>query len=214
MKSYYGRTVCQIVMVAVLVLVVDADSEESKCNIEIRVLRNTVYNATVGEDLRINCPVVFCNNSPPTVSWYKVAENNLLLNNSSKSHIKTEWEMIKELEGISFLVFTNILMNDSGQYQCHSGGSIGHAVKVSVYGASQSTTVAYTTLESEQPRGANIIWSYMYRFIALKVFVIILLAIYFTTKRGCKGKSSDTPNRRHRRSHINSFTTHIYENDC
>uniref|UniRef100_A0A3Q1CD77 Ig-like domain-containing protein n=1 Tax=Amphiprion ocellaris TaxID=80972 RepID=A0A3Q1CD77_AMPOC len=95
--------------------------------------RNTVYKALVGQELRINCTVVFCS-SLKTVSWYKFENKSIPIDVTNITHIKTEWKMLNELEGISFLVFRNILRSDSGDYQCRSGRDASHIINVTVYG--------------------------------------------------------------------------------
>lgn len=95
--------------------------------------RHTAYNASLGEGLRVDCPVQFCNGAPPTVSWYKVVENiGILINDSSR--FNTEWEPSGRLEGKSLLIFKNILISDSGVYRCQSGSAVGHVIYVSVSG--------------------------------------------------------------------------------
>ena len=103
-----------------------------ECDIEMRVRRNTVYEASVGEELRINCTVAFCNNSPPKVSWFKRGETDVLVNVSSSSHIEREWKKIVNSLGISYLIFKKIRMSDSGEYHCQGGGSVSHNINVSV----------------------------------------------------------------------------------
>ncbi|XP_047431999.1 B- and T-lymphocyte attenuator-like [Mugil cephalus] len=150
MRPKHSWIVLHVSILAWLLLAINADSEESKCDAGIRVRRNTVYNATVGENFKINCPVVFCNNSPPTVSWYKQGETKLPVNVSS--HIKTEWEMINDSEGTSILIFRNILMNDSGPYQCRSEGDVSHTINVSVYGECDFSVTQETSFQCIQPR--------------------------------------------------------------
>lgn len=110
------------------------------CDVEMRVRRNTVYEASRGEVLKITCQVGFCNNSPPTISWYKLEKTagRVPVNVSSSSHIKTEWESLNHSEGILFLIFQNILTNDSGVYQCgsytHSGVALSHVINIYVHG--------------------------------------------------------------------------------
>lgn len=108
--------------------------EDSNCEVQIKVRRNTVYEAFLGNILRINCTVGFCNSSPPTVSWFKHEKTSVPVNVSSSSHIKTEWKALKHLEGVSYLVFQNIHSNDSGVYYCQSGLMVGHIINVSVHG--------------------------------------------------------------------------------
>ncbi|TDG96279.1 hypothetical protein EPR50_G00238460 [Perca flavescens] len=135
MRPYHCWTVLHVSILAGLLLTLNADNNDSTCDIEIRVRRGTVHEALLGEDLRINCPVAFCNNSPLTVSWYKYETSKPVpVDVSSSSHIKTEWTRPKPLEGISYLIFQKILRNDSGQYQCTTGGSMSHSINISVYG--------------------------------------------------------------------------------
>ncbi|XP_039648665.1 leucine-rich repeats and immunoglobulin-like domains protein 1 isoform X2 [Perca fluviatilis] len=184
---------------------------DSTCDIEIRVRRGTVYKALLGEDLRINCPVAFCNNSPLTVSWYKFETTKPVpVDVSSSSHIKTEWTHLKPLEGISYLIFQKILRNDSGQYQCHTGGSMSHSINVSVYGEVKLTTVTWTTLEPESTE--ETFWPNVYRVVGIMAFVITVLTVWVASSCGCKGESRDTPDLSCQPSHDALTTTTIYEN--
>lgn len=100
---------------------------------EIKVNRNTVFETFLGEDLRINCTVEFCSDSTPSVSWNK-QKNNVHINISSSAHIKTEWKRLGDLVGMSFLIFQNVGINDSGLYQCDAEGIVSHLINVSVHG--------------------------------------------------------------------------------
>lgn len=100
---------------------------------EFKVNHNTVIKTFLGEDLRINCTVEFCSDSTPSVSWNK-QENNVRINISSSAHIKTEWKRLGDLVGMSFLIFQNVGINDSGLYQCEAGASVSHFINVSVHG--------------------------------------------------------------------------------
>lgn len=129
-------TVLHVSIWAALVLTLNADGEDSDCEVEVRVHRNTSYDAISGSELKVKCPVLFCNNSPPTVSWFKLDNTSVVpVNVNSDSHIKTEWENSNHSNnGTSFLIFKNIRISDSGLYQCHSGGTVGHNINISVYG--------------------------------------------------------------------------------
>ncbi|KAJ4924427.1 hypothetical protein JOQ06_000667 [Pogonophryne albipinna] len=62
---------CTILHVCIwteLLLTLNADDE---CYIETRVHENTSYKAVVGEQLKIECGVAFCEEAPPTVDWFK-----------------------------------------------------------------------------------------------------------------------------------------------
>ncbi|MEQ2173237.1 hypothetical protein GOODEAATRI_029883, partial [Goodea atripinnis] len=130
MISYSSKVLLYALISAVLFLPLDADYED--CTIELLVRRNTIYKAFLGQQLRIDCPVVFCNNPPPPVSWYKIEEKLVRLNVNNNSRIKIGWKMSNPLEGTSYLLFQNIVRNDSGIYQCESGGNTGHAINIIV----------------------------------------------------------------------------------
>ncbi|XP_039462242.1 B- and T-lymphocyte attenuator-like [Oreochromis aureus] len=190
MKHYSCRTILYSLIFTVLILTPDAQSD-SDCSAEIRVRRNTVYNASAGQQLWINCPVIFCNDSPPTVSWYKVEETNVPVNVSSDSHIKTEWKHLKDSAGIFYLIFQNILRSDSGQYQCQSGRSMSHAITVSVYDHSEIITVTQNNVRvstTSAPDNTETLLLYVYSAAGIATFVIIVIIISVISMRGCKGK--------------------------
>ncbi|XP_023142532.1 B- and T-lymphocyte attenuator-like isoform X1 [Amphiprion ocellaris] len=207
MKADGCRTFLLVLILAVLVFTLDGgDSEDEECTTEFKVRRNTVYKALVGQELRINCTIVFCNSST-TVSWYKFEGTYFPVDVSSSSHIKTEWKMLKELEGISFLVFPNILRSDSGNYQCRSGRDVSHIINVTVYGDVELSTVTPTTQDSVNTAAVDIFWPFVYRTVGLMVLVIIGISIWIIPKRACKGKSQSTTDPSLQPQH------HIYEND-
>lgn len=104
------------------------------CYVEFGVQRNKVYDVSLGEHLRINCPVKLCSNSTPAVTWYKLDETYVPISAGSISRIKTEFHLSNRLEGISYLIFENISRSDSGVYQCRSTFTVSHAIYVSIYG--------------------------------------------------------------------------------
>ncbi|XP_028428018.1 B- and T-lymphocyte attenuator [Perca flavescens] len=191
MRPYHCWTVLHVSILAGLLLTLNADNNDSTCDIEIRVRRGTVHEALLGEDLRINCPVAFCNNSPLTVSWYKYETSKPVpVDVSSSSHIKTEWTRPKPLEGISYLIFQKILRNDSGQYQCTTGGSMSHSINISVYGDGERNVTRNVTTEEMivEPEPRDDLWIYMYFAAGIVPFVIIVIILSVVSMRGCKGR--------------------------
>uniref|UniRef100_A0A3P8T9D4 Ig-like domain-containing protein n=1 Tax=Amphiprion percula TaxID=161767 RepID=A0A3P8T9D4_AMPPE len=195
MRPNQSRTVLHASILAVLLLtsnVDSGDSETEECTTTIKVRRNTVYKALVGQELRINCTVVFCNSST-TVSWFKLEETYFPVDVSSSSHIKTEWNILKEQEGISFLVFPNILRSDSGDYQCRSGNDASHIINVTVYGDNETTSV--TPKENTTDNlNHNVDFSenlliYVYSAAGIATLVIIVIIVSVISMRGCKGNS-------------------------
>ncbi|XP_076736340.1 B- and T-lymphocyte attenuator [Maylandia zebra] len=157
----------------------------------MRVRRNTVYNASAGQQLWINCQVFFCNDSPTTVTWYKVEEAIVPVNVSGDSHIKTEWKPLNKSAGIFYLMFQNILRHDSGQYQCQGGGSMGHPITVNVYDHAEITTITQNNLTvstTSVPDNTEILLLYVYSAAGITTFVIIVIIISVISMRGCKGK--------------------------
>ncbi|XP_036947355.1 uncharacterized protein LOC119015469 isoform X2 [Acanthopagrus latus] len=186
-------TILHMSILAALLVHLEADSED--CEFEIRVRRNTVYKTSIGEELRINCTVIFCNNSPPTVSWFKLGQSVVPVNVSSNSHIKIEWKKIDDSRGISFLVFKKILMSDSGEYQCQGGGSLGHNINVSVSGPAFYPAFPH----------------YAFRVVGIVALIIVVMIIYVASRSGCKVRG--VCSERRSRMAPNLSPHHIYEND-
>uniref|UniRef100_A0A668A4P1 Ig-like domain-containing protein n=1 Tax=Myripristis murdjan TaxID=586833 RepID=A0A668A4P1_9TELE len=89
--------------------------KELNCYTEVRVRRGTTYLASPGEQLHVNCPVMFCSDSPPTVTWRKVYEGHQELV-SPTDQIQTWWRSLTENSGIAVLWFTDISADDAGVY--------------------------------------------------------------------------------------------------
>ncbi|XP_044043052.1 B- and T-lymphocyte attenuator-like isoform X5 [Siniperca chuatsi] len=192
MRPNHCWTILHVSILAMLLLTLNADSEDSKCEVEIRVRRNTVYEAFLGDDLRINCTVLFCNNSPPATYWYKLEKTNVNVNVSGSSHIKTEWKTLNHVEGISYLIFQNILTNDSGVYRCRSGHSVSHSINISVDVGERDdehTNVTQKNSTDSGPTSPENLWMYIYTAAGIVAFVIIVIIISVASMQGCKGKS-------------------------
>ncbi|KAJ0009366.1 hypothetical protein NQD34_001068, partial [Periophthalmus magnuspinnatus] len=101
------------------------------CDTEIKVSRNTIYKTTLGERLRIVCPVQFCDGSIPTIRWFKLEEASVEVN--LRDDIETDWTENNN-EGKSFLIFKSVQNSDVGLYQCQSGNVVSHTVNVTLKG--------------------------------------------------------------------------------
>ncbi|MEQ2257547.1 hypothetical protein ILYODFUR_035827, partial [Ilyodon furcidens] len=130
MISYSSKVLLYALISAVLLLPLDADYED--CTTELLVRRNTIYEAFPGQELRIDCPVVFCNNPPPLVSWYKIEEKLVRLHVNNINHITVGWEIWSSSRGTSYLLFKNVVKSDSGIYRCESGRTVGHTINIKV----------------------------------------------------------------------------------
>jgi len=100
----------------------------------IRVPRNTLFRARVMTKLKINCTVTQpegCHRSPQ-VSWCKIYGNDCKALNHS-NYTETEWKNVTEHEGMAFLTFLKLSMEDTGLYRCKEGdNSVSHAINVTV----------------------------------------------------------------------------------
>ncbi|XP_054915020.1 B- and T-lymphocyte attenuator-like [Poeciliopsis prolifica] len=170
----------------------NAEAEDDDCTLELRVRRNTIYNTSLGQELRVECPVVFCNNSPPTICWSKVEEDHICLNENNNNHIKTEWKVLNPPEGTSYLIFQSIISSDSGGYQCKGGGSMSHLININVYDMAVNDTHKPTTNDTDDQSNtepADRFLMYIYSAAGIGSFVFIVIIISVICMRGCKGKS-------------------------
>ncbi|XP_008285543.1 B- and T-lymphocyte attenuator-like isoform X2 [Stegastes partitus] len=197
MRTNQCRTVLHATIWAVLLLTFSADSKDSEaeeCVAGINVRRNTVFKALVGQELRITCTVFFCSSSAPTVSWFKFVNGvRVPVNVSSRGHIKTMWELSTKQEGMSFLIFQNILRSDSGVYQCRDGRDVSHGINVVVDGNNETTSVTpthgTTNSSNSNDDSSEGLLIYVYLAAGIVTFVIIVIIISVISMRGCKGKS-------------------------
>lgn len=97
--------------------------------------RNTVWKASPGKQLKINCSVVLCSNLQPPLLWCKVDESNNCNTVNTTTLIQTQWTNFTNTTGILFLVFTSISIDDAGLYRCAlNEASVSHSVNVTVSG--------------------------------------------------------------------------------
>ncbi|XP_038125901.1 B- and T-lymphocyte attenuator-like [Cyprinodon tularosa] len=178
---------------AILFLTTKADNEDC---IVLQVRRHTNHEVVSGQKFRIDCPVLFCNNPPPRVTWYKIEgdRDRLIINSSNR--IRTGWEEIKPLEGVSFLIFQKIQKNDSGRYGCKTEGSVSHIINITVIDETEVTNktnkaINNDTNEDPQTEPKDIFWMYVYSAAGIGAFVIIVIIISIICMQGCKRKSRE-----------------------
>ncbi|MEQ2285994.1 hypothetical protein AMECASPLE_037646, partial [Ameca splendens] len=103
--------------------------------------------------------------------------------------------MSNPLEGTSYLLFQNIVRNDSGIYQCESGGNVGHNINIIVNGTHVANNSNNSNNSQTLPNGkdkqsdSNAILIYVYSAAGIGAFVIIVIIISVICMQGCKGKS-------------------------
>ncbi|KAJ0009368.1 hypothetical protein NQD34_001070, partial [Periophthalmus magnuspinnatus] len=72
-----------------------------------------IIKLVVGGSLNISCRETACNNSAPTVTWFKNETRGLVPVNVS-DRVTTEWTRTNNYELISFLIFHKVVNGDSG----------------------------------------------------------------------------------------------------
>ncbi|XP_070298446.1 uncharacterized protein [Salvelinus sp. IW2-2015] len=168
------------------------DGQDFDCFPEIRVARYTVWRASPGEQLKINCSVDLCSNSPPP-SWCKVDESSNCNTVNTTALIQTQWINLTNTTGISFLVFTSISIDDVGLYRCaFKDASVSHSINVTVSESVEETTDVYQKNEttnstlSQSDSFLEWVWPYVYSSAGIVVFVIVVITISMLSLRGCK----------------------------
>lgn len=101
--------------------------------------RNTVWKASPGKQLKMNCSVDFCSNLPPP-SWCKFDESNKCNTVNTTALIQTQLTYLTNTTWISFLTFTNISRGDAGLYRCKLHTAVGHSINVTVSGEQSINT--------------------------------------------------------------------------
>ncbi|XP_016109296.1 uncharacterized protein [Sinocyclocheilus grahami] len=145
---------------------------EMNCYSLVRVPRNTVFLAPVMSVLKINCTITLygCHRNP-RVSWCKLYGDVCTSLNYS-NHLRNEWTNITEHEGMTFLVFLNISMEDTGFYRCKEGDmSIGHAINV--------TVTVPTTVHTPPNDGLQWLWYFVYICSGIVGLVFIVMIVSF-----------------------------------
>ncbi|XP_026060748.1 uncharacterized protein LOC113044792 [Carassius auratus] len=168
------------------------------CSSVVRVPRKTVFLAPVMSVLKINCSVTLrgCQRKP-RVSWCKLYGDDCIVVNYSNS-IRTEWKNITEQEGIAFLVFLNISIEDTGFYRCKVGDvSIGHAINVTVtadnmneeFSITPNNTIPTTVHDLNTPPNDGLQWFWYFVSICSGIVGLVFMIIsflYIFRRRGRK----------------------------
>ncbi|XP_056313914.1 uncharacterized protein LOC130229239 [Danio aesculapii] len=145
----------------------NTDWSETQCVVKLKVPRHTVFKASVKTELKINCTVTHygCQRIL-IISWCKIYGDGCKALNHSDV-IKTEWKNTAEHEGMAFLIFQKISMEDAGLYRCkESDMSISHLINVTVMVPSVLNPVPDDNLQW--------LWPYLYICSVILGLVIIM----------------------------------------
>uniref|UniRef100_A0AAY5KE54 Ig-like domain-containing protein n=1 Tax=Esox lucius TaxID=8010 RepID=A0AAY5KE54_ESOLU len=189
---WYLTGLSHSILVGLLLLLgIYGQDNGSDCYPEIRVQRNTVWKASPGDCLEINCPVIICTNSSSSfILWRKIIGSEWVPVKRT-ALIEIKWQRRRN-NGTSFLVFKRIDVNDSGLYQCILETAGSHSINVTVTESVEDSTVVNQKNETNITPGQRdsfleVLWLYVYKSAVLVVFVIMVLTIFMLSKHGCKG---------------------------
>ncbi|XP_055763859.1 B- and T-lymphocyte attenuator-like [Salvelinus fontinalis] len=198
-RDCWSWTCLPLTILVVLLFPQDAHGQENATCAEIRLKRNTVWRASSGDHLKINCSVAFCTNSPSPVSWCKLGQSNYANDCfpvNTTGHIETQWRdstnSRRDKEGTSFLIFTSISVDDAGLYRCNYGPTVSHSINVTVSERVKDTTDVYQKNEttnstlSQRDSFLEWVWPYVYSSAGIMVFVIVVITISMLSMHGCK----------------------------
>ncbi|XP_034145822.1 uncharacterized protein LOC109615595 [Esox lucius] len=203
---WYLTGLSHSILVGLLLLLgIYGQDNKSDCYPELRVQRNTVWKASPGDYLEINCTVILCPDSSSFILWRKIIGSDWVPVKRT-ALIEIKWQRRRN-NGTSFLVFKRIDVNDSGLYQCTLESAVSHGIHVTVSESVEGTTVVNQKNETGSVDGTTMnnqkketditpgqrdsflegLWLYVYKSAVLVVFVIMVLTIFMLSKHGCKG---------------------------
>ncbi|CAL8390905.1 unnamed protein product [Boreogadus saida] len=122
-------------LLPLLLLSSSTSGASGQCAEEIFVRRNQVFVAQEGEPLEVQCPVSFCSDPPPRVSWVKYTKGSD--KDKPGSVLESRWEGRSDSSGVSYLTFTHLLLNHSGEYRCGTSFTKGHIINITVTGSAE-----------------------------------------------------------------------------
>ncbi|OCT91336.1 hypothetical protein XELAEV_18014387mg, partial [Xenopus laevis] len=144
-----------------------------ECIPQIHTKRNTQCNKSVGESLAIQCPVSFCSEELPHVTWCKVVGGTCEPTDMG-SRLVMEWTGQKENTATYLLTFVAAQLNDTGFYRCtlinQSVNIVGYTITVNITDTIHSREICYR-LEDKSKR------LYGYLVMLLKILIKILIVI-------------------------------------
>ncbi|KAM9447566.1 B- and T-lymphocyte attenuator-like isoform 2-T2 [Salvelinus alpinus] len=163
-----------LVLCLLFLLCVHGNAQDQGPTCEVRVIRNTIWNAVPQKALTINCPVRHCGEKLHA-TWCKFVDPL----NCEQIHETEQVTFGWRPKNICILYFKKISINDDGLYRCGVAGNgsttVSHAIKVSV---------SDSNLEITSTADHNTI-----------VLVVIVTAFSFFCLHAYKGPSRSTGNR-------------------
>ncbi|XP_046887147.1 B- and T-lymphocyte attenuator-like isoform X2 [Hypomesus transpacificus] len=185
-NNYFGKFFIGIIL---LHLGMKTKGQEADCLPHVRVHRNTVMNASSGEDLRMECPVHFCSDAQPVISWCKLDDSNNCSPFNRSARTETHWQNLTYNTGISFLNMKDVSTNDTGQYRCQYRSDLSHSIKIIVSERADITTTLYEKTEKKILHDiVNVAWIVLFT-----VLTVVCMVLFGCWALRDKGKTCSAP---------------------
>ncbi|XP_051994125.1 B- and T-lymphocyte attenuator-like [Xyrauchen texanus] len=178
----------------------NTNGSQMNCTSRIMVPRNTLFRAPVMTVLKINCSAKYeCQN--PRILWCKIYGNHCKAINDS-NYIKSEWRNINKHDGISFLTFMNISVEDEGLYRCKvDETAVSHTINVTVTVGNEVSHNQSKTDDLNKIPGLQWLWPYVYICSGIVGLVVIVMTVSLLIFR-CQGTKSARNNKTTKNQYI------------
>ncbi|XP_056444756.1 B- and T-lymphocyte attenuator-like isoform X1 [Gadus chalcogrammus] len=171
-------------LLPLLLLSSSTSGASGQCAEEIMVRRNQVLVAQEGEQLEVECPVSFCSDPPPRVSWVKYT------NGSDKdkpgSVLESRWEGLSNSSGVSYLTFTHLLLNHSGEYRCETNFTKGHIINITVTGSAEVSVEEDDDRRADRGGPAQL-QPYLWASAGVLLCVVVVVTLSVVSLQRCPG---------------------------
>ncbi|XP_014029481.1 B- and T-lymphocyte attenuator [Salmo salar] len=188
-----------LVLCLLFLLCVHGNAQGQGPTCEMRVKRNTIWNAVPQKALKIDCPVRHCGENLHA-TWCKFVD----LLNCKQIHETEQVTFRWREKNIWILDFKKISMNDNGLYRCgvaeNGSTTVSHAIKVSVSDSNLEITSTADHNTNDSPntkpdRNDPSFLPYVYICVGTVVLVVIVTAFSLFCLNAYKGPTRSTENR-------------------
>ncbi|CAL8285129.1 unnamed protein product [Gadus morhua 'NCC'] len=171
-------------LLPLLLLSSSTSGASGQCAEEIKVRRNQVLVAQEGVQLEVECPVSFCSDPPPRVSWVKYT------NGSDKdkpgSVLESRWEGLSNSSGVSYLTFTHLILNHSGEYRCETNFTKGHIINITVTGSAEVSVEEKDDRRADRGGPAQL-QPYLWASAGVLLCVVVVVTLSLVSLQRCPG---------------------------
>ncbi|KAL6484375.1 hypothetical protein MHYP_G00064200 [Metynnis hypsauchen] len=209
-----------LLLALILLGIVNAQGSAGLCAPAVRVRKNTVYKGSSKSELRVPCPVKYCEQIP-TVRWFRISDTNkaIPVSETDQVTVTQDRSTADEKEIISYLRFKSLSDQDDGIYRCEAAGSKStspsHNINVSV---SDNLDTVNGTSPTPSPKSLVNWFTWMpYIIICSGILglVTVVLLISFLSLHGsiCSRKAKKQTTQVPPSPNISKYTGHIHSQE-